>query len=299
VNASAQDEPGIVVAGVDEGAGQDDVARYAARQAALRGSPLHLIHVIPGPVPAGTLEIQAARRASVERQTRVAEPLADLVRTEFPGVPVTVESVSGRPAAVLLERAEDAGWLVVGHRGSGGFPRLPLGSVSWQVATHAACPVVVVRPGETDAPSENRVVAGVDVAEISSRALDLAYAEADLRGARLQMVYGSFRLGEVPVGPGIAAPDSATADTVDAAARAALTQEAARRRDRYPRVQVEVQVERIRPATLLAEVSHGAALLVVGSHGRTGLRRLILGSVSAEALHTAACPVAVMPHSTG
>ncbi|MFD4586022.1 universal stress protein [Streptomyces sp. NPDC058423] len=56
-----------------------------------------------------------------------------------------------------------------------------------------------------------------------------------------------------------------------------------------------MRVERSRPASLLVDSSRDATLLVVGTHGRTGLRRLMLGSVSGEMLHTAECPVVVAP----
>ena len=46
---------------------------------------------------------------------------------------------------MLLESAADADLLVVGSRGHGGFTGLLLGSVSQQCASHAGCPVVVVR----------------------------------------------------------------------------------------------------------------------------------------------------------
>jgi nucleotide-binding universal stress UspA family protein len=284
----------LVLAGVDEGAGQDDVVRFAAQHATLRGAPLHLLHVLHGPAPVGPLEIQAAQRASLERQTAAMESLAALVRSEFPDLRVTSEAVEGHASAVLLERSAEAGWLVVGHRGSGGFPRLPLGSVSWQVATHARCPVVVVRPGETAVASENRVVVAVDVGDMPSEVLDLAAAEAEVRGARLHMVHGSFHVSEAASGP---AAIAAQFEGLDDAARAAMEEEASRLRDRCPRLDIDVQAERARPASLLVDASHRAALLVTGSHGRTGLRRLILGSVSAEVLHTAACPVAVVPRS--
>ena len=61
---------------------------------------------------------------------------------------VTVRSVSGSPAAELIKAGAEADLLVVGARGSGGFARLLMGSVSAQVTHHAPCPVVIV-PGLT------------------------------------------------------------------------------------------------------------------------------------------------------
>ncbi|MFE3323646.1 universal stress protein [Streptomyces sp. NPDC059176] len=294
-DAAAPPERPVLV-GVDEGSEQEPVVRYAAQQAALHGRPLHLLHVVePHRRPAGSHPEHGAAAVPGDPGTEVVAPHAARVRAEFPGLTVMAESVVGRPSGVLLERSAGVAWLVVGHRGSGGFARLALGSVSWQVATHAACPVFVVHSGEDSREVEDRVVAGVDPYDVSEEALDVAYAEARLRGARLQLVHGSFHLGETPTGPGMVAPDF---EVRDEALRTTLQEIADGRRDRYPGVQVEVQVERLRPATLLADVSRGAALLVVGSRGRSGLRRLLLGSVSAEVLHTAACPVAVV-HAAG
>lgn len=48
------------------------------------------------------------------------------------------------PAEVLIEASEDADLLVLGSRGTGGFPRLLMGLVSSQLTHHAHCPVVIV-----------------------------------------------------------------------------------------------------------------------------------------------------------
>ncbi|WP_374986992.1 universal stress protein [Streptomyces fradiae] len=55
------------------------------------------------------------------------------------------------------------------------------------------------------------------------------------------------------------------------------------------------RVEGGRPGAVLNRATRRAELLVVGSHGRTGLKRLVLGSVSAQVLHSADCPVVVLP----
>ncbi|NBE50926.1 universal stress protein [Streptomyces boluensis] len=273
------------------------VVRYAAQHAALHGRPLRLLHIERaerGGLPGSAAEARQRTQARVDQaMATVLAPMTELVQAEFPQVQVAAEAVTGHAAETLVERSAEASWLIVGHRGTGGFARLPLGSVSWQAATHAHCPVIVIRP-RTGGTQGHRVVVGVDVPDIPQEALDLAYAEAHLRGVGLLIVHGSFHFSQVPTGPGMAVPDF---EVLDQSLRKTLEAEIAKRREQYPDLPVGLHLERIRPATALAEASEYAGLLVVGSHARSGLRRLMLGSVSAEALHTAACPVAVVPPS--
>ncbi|MEU7281769.1 universal stress protein [Streptomyces sp. NPDC045431] len=294
-----------VIVGVEDWHGQEDLVRFAAGQAVLHGTALHIAHAVRAEGPESPADRAGADL--VQRYERI-------VRAEFPQLTVAGEAPTGNAAAVLVERSATAAMIVIGHRGSGGFPRLPLGSVSWQVATHSECPVIVVRPGEAgdagdagDAgrsresgglggPRENRVVVGVATDEVSLAALDLAYEEAELRGARLELVHGAYHPGMVPTGPvGMVPPDFSV---MDDGAEAFLRKEIELRRDRHPGVEVDVRIDHTRPASLLVEAARDASLLVVGTRGRTGLRRLLLGSVSAEVLHTASCPVLVVPTAT-
>jgi nucleotide-binding universal stress UspA family protein len=66
----------------------------------------------------------------------------------------------------------------------------------------------------------------------------------------------------------------------------------------HDRIQVEVfhHVVDAAPATAICEVAEevGADLILVGTHGRTGVRRALLGSVAEKVVREAACPVLVM-----
>ncbi|MFJ9847418.1 universal stress protein [Kitasatospora sp. NPDC101155] len=72
-------------------------------------------------------------------------PYTALIRTKYPRLDVEEVPAPGRPATELVNRSGDCTLIVLGHRARGGFPRLAMGSVTLQVATHARCPVIVVR----------------------------------------------------------------------------------------------------------------------------------------------------------
>ncbi|MFE7763862.1 universal stress protein [Streptomyces sp. NPDC057438] len=282
-----------IVAGIDRGPGHEDLVRFAARDAALRRRPLHIAHALELPLPGGSISDEEESRSAAKASAQLVEHYQRLACEEVPGLSVGGELIMGPAEAGLVERSVDAELIVIGHGGSGGFARLPLGSVSWHVATHAQCPVVVVRQSETAERPDNRVVVGVDTDDASLQALDLAYLEADLRGARLDVVHCAFDVATSPTGAITAAPvDPAL---VRSGQRGFIDTELRRRCDRYPGVEVNLRLDHASPGPLLVEASTGACLLVVGSHRRTGVRRFLLGSVSAEVLHTAHCPVAVVP----
>ena len=91
--------------------------------------------------PADEHFLVEARKAALDLIEKVTQELDESAP------PVTVQAIFGLPAERLIEASQDADLLVVGSRGTGGFARLMLGSVSSQVAHHAHCPVVVV-PGD-------------------------------------------------------------------------------------------------------------------------------------------------------
>jgi nucleotide-binding universal stress UspA family protein len=137
--------PGIIV-GVDGSDHSQRALAWALREAQVRDVPLTVITVSPAIVsywgavsyPEGKLDKEQARQ---DVEADVAKAVSSLSGT---APQVDVQMAAGSPATALIEAAQDDDLLVVGSRGSGGFARLMLGSVSSQVVQHAPCPVVVV-----------------------------------------------------------------------------------------------------------------------------------------------------------
>jgi nucleotide-binding universal stress UspA family protein len=97
----------------------------------------------------------------------------------------------GHAVTELLKRSEHADLLVVGSRGRGAMRSALLGSVALHCTTHARCPVVVVHPMSSVAPSA-RVVVGVDGSAESRAALVAALQEARRIGAEVEVVAAYF-----------------------------------------------------------------------------------------------------------
>jgi nucleotide-binding universal stress UspA family protein len=141
-----------VVVGIDGSETSREALRWAAGEAASRGAELHVVHAWDVPSLGAGVGATPGRRQGTapEAQRQVAE---DLVSSEIAaelrdlsGVEVRSSIGRGSAAGVLLEAARGADLLVVGSRGLGGFAGLLLGSVSAKMASHAPCPVVIVRP---------------------------------------------------------------------------------------------------------------------------------------------------------
>ncbi|WP_431783387.1 universal stress protein [Streptomyces chumphonensis] len=136
------DASGPVLLGVDGSPTGAAAAAFAFEEAALRGTGVRALHACT-PLPPGAPAPSGPPDGEEERL--LAESLAGL-RERHPDVPVEPAVVRGGVRETLIEASAEAGLLVVGARGRGGFAGLLLGSVSQAVLHHARCPVAVVRP---------------------------------------------------------------------------------------------------------------------------------------------------------
>jgi nucleotide-binding universal stress UspA family protein len=144
--------PGILV-GVDGSDHSRQALTWAVHEAAQHQVPLTVLAVrVPAARPATHIfwNVPALEEDSHDPATALAsvQTWVDKVvdETGETAADVRVNVVTGDPAEELVKASRDADLLVVGSRGSGGFARLMLGSVTSKVTHHAACPTVVVPP---------------------------------------------------------------------------------------------------------------------------------------------------------
>jgi nucleotide-binding universal stress UspA family protein len=139
-----------------------------------------------------------------------------------------------------------------------------------------------------DSQKQSRIVVGVDGSDSSRHALQWAARQAQLTGARLDVVI----TWELPTSFGWVPPYPSDFNPAGDAQKAA-EEEIGVALGSYPDVAVQTTVVEGHPAPTLLEASRGADLLVVGSRGHGEFAGMLIGSVSQHLVSTAHCPVLV------
>jgi nucleotide-binding universal stress UspA family protein len=276
-----------ILIGVDGSEHADGALRYGATLARALGSR---VVVVAGYVHVPPLRGDGGAFEALDRHDAAA--LAERARSSIEGVAIVhTVIVAGGTAAEALHRAaeaEQADLIVVGtsarHRIAGHQP----GSVSEHVLHHSPCAVAVVPPLKRG-PGLLRIGVAVDSGEPAQLALDAAMDLAEEIGngmAELQLFHITPEDLEF-LRPGVPGPAPEYHITP-----AWLESMAANARDRLP---AEIVEDTGDPSHRLVELAAGLDLLVTGSRDQSGIRRLILGSVSASVVRNAPCPVLVIP----
>ena len=230
------------------------------------------------PFPPGVMEemirdgerglADAAREATALGATRVSTKFSNGVAWD------QIVQIAGNDAKFDL--------VVLGTHGRTGVARLLLGSVAEKVVRLSPCSVMTVRA--SDARAFARVLCPVDFSDSAHRAMVLA--------GELVAPRGTVSLLHV-VEP-IAYATTADPGTMDSSTRT-LEAWAGELRAKHD-VNVTTRIELGSPAAQTIEILEAGAafdLVVAGSHGRTGLRRLLLGSVAERIVRHAPCPVLI------
>jgi nucleotide-binding universal stress UspA family protein len=180
--------------------------------------------------------------------------------------------------------------IVMGTHGRSGLARVLLGSVVEQVIRHAPCSVLAAR-GPGGLQPFRKVLCPIDFSEDSRRALAYA-AELTAPGGAgitlLHVVEPAITFSNLPM-----AEDNL--QSLDRRATHELVRWASELETKVAvPVATEIRIGRPGVQTLTTlDADPTFDLVIVGSHGRTGIRRVLLGSVAEQVLRHAACPVLV------
>ncbi|MDY7101909.1 MAG: universal stress protein [Actinomycetota bacterium] len=188
----------------------------------------------------------------------------------------------GTPAERIVDHANNASvaMLCLSTRASSAVGELVLGSVAEEVIRHAPVPVLLFGPHvPAEAGEISRVVVCVDGSEHAERAVEAAIGLAPRLHAELFITQ---------------VLEPSTTGPSDVAETAYLSRLAAR----APSLDIAWDTLHSRhPGRAIVEFADRVpgTLIVMGTHGRRGLRRLVMGSVALEVVRHAHSPVVVLP----
>ncbi len=198
------------------------------------------------------------------------------------------------PAAVILKYAwnKRADLIVMGTHGRSAASPIFLGSVAEEVVREAPCPVFSVkRDDEAKSLGEMvRVLVPVDFSTTSTSAIKKAVEMVVPAATELHLLHVLEQPMMVPPDVG-AMPLVSVEERAKALAR--LREIAADIQARNPSLEPEIHVREGAPAReiLCFAKRQGVGLIVMGTHGLTGIVRLLFGSVAAKVVRRAHCPV--------
>jgi nucleotide-binding universal stress UspA family protein len=264
------------------------------------GGRLVLVHAIAP--EAESADVPASIAPAIEGlEKRLAQGRADAeekleairLRLDAAGHSVATELVTGAtPADAILAAAykHGAAMIVLGRRHR---QAALLGKTVDRVCRQAACPVFVAPPDAEVDLTAPRWLVGVDLSAQSIRAMRAAKAMVDAMGGEVRVVQVVGPVGE----PG---RDYAELSPQDVLREHGLEEKSSRLKalveTELPGAEVE-QMRAVDPAHVAlstAAEAWNATAIVVGTHGRSGLARLFLGSTAEHLLRTASRPVLVV-----
>lgn len=269
---------GTVIVPLDGSELAEQALPFATAIAKGLGVPLELLRV----VPVGTAGDEDEARAYL-----------DHVREQVGGqAQITIKT--GKPAAQIIAAAEAATepLIIMTTHGRGGIGRLVFGSVADQILRGITAPVLLIRSGTTTASGAGvqTIMVPLDGSEFSEVALPFAELLAKVFNAEVRLV----RVIEAAyVADGTVLAPAVAAEAIPEVREAAdyLAGVAQRLRENGIRVQTQV-LEGFPTNQLLAyEKESGVDLAVMATHTRTGLGRLVYGSVAERVLNNGTVPV--------
>ncbi len=292
---------------LDGSASAEHALPWAMSVAQQNGAPLHLVrvHVPPAPLMVGS---ELASDVMLDAAIRKIEA-AYLDETagkigKVGTIPVHFSLLEGGAADAIDDHAKaiNADLIVITSHGRGPFARFWLGSVADKIIRHAPAPILVVRPVDDKAPNLSerpaiqRIVIPLDGSPLAERIIEPAIKLGKTFGAEYSLVLILEAVENIEALAEMKAkvPGGWMPEATEAKAQIYLDKVAHRMRGHSVVVYTKV-IPHGSAAEAILDYSkmHGHPLIALATHGRSGLKRLILGSVADKIVRGATMPVLV------
>jgi nucleotide-binding universal stress UspA family protein len=278
-----------ILAAVDGSSESDAALRWAIADAASRDTPLTLMHVIaPVVVTWPVRNLQGSyNRWQEDNAAHVVELAKKAVQAAGTNLRVQTKVLHGGVATELVDASRGAAMTVVGSRGLGAIGGSVLGSISRALLHYGHGPVAVVRADGGEVDRSAPVLLGIDGSPTSEAATALAFDEASRRGVGLVALHAWSDVGVFP----------ALGEDwrhYGQEGHEVIGERLAGWQEQYPDVPVTRRIVCDRPAHWLLDGAAEAQLVVLGSRGRGGFSRMLLGSVSTAVAEGSMTPVIVV-----
>lgn len=258
-----------------------------------------------GPAVDLAIALATPKRAAIELIAvsspgeKLAEVEAARARITAAGLPSTVTVLQGNVAEVLTDHVAGSGAdvVVMTTHDRGAMERLLAGSVTGHVMRHAGKPILILHASRRDAgapPTVRRILVALDGSSFGDRVLPHVETMGTMMGAEVILlnviepmiaVVATASLGEPVLGAG--SPVAALPTDQEARAQAGdwLERRAARLRAAGLDVTTHVIVHTSVGRSIIDFArEHDVDMIAMSTHGRGGLKRLLMGSVARHVL---------------
>lgn len=219
---------------------------------------------------------------------------------------IETEVAVGDPAEqiVAAAQAKPAEMIVMASHGRGAIGRAIFGSVADRVAHTATVPVMLVRPSKdhTDRPDFHvaRVVVPLDGSALAEEALPVAKRISTQLAVPIHLVRAIDPVSALPMAPSVTpiapvSPEIATQIMNEIEAEAKGTLATVERKLAGDGFTATAELLEGSPFFAIADALKPGDVLVMTSHGRTGVRRWLMGSVAEKLVREAPAPVVIVP----
>jgi nucleotide-binding universal stress UspA family protein len=270
------------------------VSRRSGGKVILLSVPIFRMVLAPGTVGLGQVLPDDSLDLVSRDQTEAYLERIKEARQE-PDLAIQTVVMEGDVAGNIVDLAanEEVDLIIMTTHGYSGFTRWMMGSITERVLRHAPCPVLVIRCAGVPV----HVAITLDGSLLAEQALGPGLELARLFGARATLfrVDDDSELGRIEKGMlDMASPGLSREVAQGAGALHYLENIASAHRSRN--LQIETAVAEGPPARVILEFveENQVDLLVMATHGRSGIRRWVYGSVTEKCLHNTACAMLVV-----